>query len=447
MLGGFTAGRGGTLAFCMAADDDGSLEPLPAVVGDTAHSSAFRITSVIDVALSGLSLLLLLCGWVYVVVHRHRALCALRIALGLTATLWVLGVVASHGAIWSLVEQLVGSSQQPGSRRWDREQLCGIHAAVTLGFSEPASLLLIASLIRAKTLPRRAAHPSWRLMRRSLGLAVLLASLQALAVGLPLSGAWRHSVVLEPLPPVLNASDGAALGREVWWRDEEGCANSAATVGVCSLFVVPFELYWTLTCYRLLGLIINLRLKARLYCVQLTYTLVPALLLLLRIALLVYATNWTIGRRLMRDAELVLVLLAGVIAARSLIWRPVHENVIAAPLASIDAAAPEEELDLPLHAPPSRHSSHGGSRRLKRVTLSASNLLSLSSSLPAPPPPALGQAAKGKPRAIILGIIPGTPCTSPATKTKARRDGSFCHLGSSTSTHLASSSIYSVPQQ
>ena len=59
----------------IAADDDGS------------HSSAFRITSVIDVALSDLSLLLLLCGWVYVVVHRRQPLCALRIALGLTATL------------------------------------------------------------------------------------------------------------------------------------------------------------------------------------------------------------------------------------------------------------------------------------------------------------------------------------------------------------------------
>jgi hypothetical protein len=207
----------------MAADDAGS------------HSRAFQITSVIDVALSCLSLLLLLCGWVFVVVHRRRPLCALRIALGVTATLWVLGVVASHDAIWSLVEQTVGSSQQPGG-----EQLCGMHAAVTLGFSEPASLLLVASLIRAKTLPRRAAHPSWRLMRRSLGLAVLLASLQALVVGLPLSGAGRNSVVLEPLPPVRNASDGAALERELWWRDETGCANSIASVGVCALFVVPF---------------------------------------------------------------------------------------------------------------------------------------------------------------------------------------------------------------
>ena len=290
------------------------LEPHPAEINN-AHSSAFRITSVIDVALSGLSLLLLLGGWAYVVVHRRRPLCALRIALGLTATLWVLGFVASHGAIWSVAQEFVDSSQ---SERWDREQLCGLHAAVTLGFAEPASLLLIASLIRAKTLPRHGAHPSWRLVRRSLGQASLLAMLQALVVALPLSGARRHSVVLEPLPPVLNASDGAALDREVWWRDDEGCANSIASVGVstvrarlparpparlpapaasrparpsrvargaydrgvrgrrvssvclsvCQLFVVPFELYWTLSCYRLLGLIVNIRLKARLYCVQ-----------------------------------------------------------------------------------------------------------------------------------------------------------------------------------
>ena len=161
----------------MAADDAGS------------HSRALQITSVIDVALSGLSLLLLLCGWIFVVVHRRRPLCALRIALGVTATLWVLGVVASHGAIWSLVDQTVGSSQ----RSDQRGHFCLMHAAVTLGFSEPASLLLVASLIRAKTLPRRAAHPSWRLMRRSLGLAVPLASLQALVVGLPLSGAGTTS--------------------------------------------------------------------------------------------------------------------------------------------------------------------------------------------------------------------------------------------------------------
>ena len=42
---------------------------------------------------------------------------------------------------------------------------------------------------------------------------------------------------------------------------------------IVQLFVVPFELYWSLCCYRLLGLIINLRLKSRLYCVQaLRYT-------------------------------------------------------------------------------------------------------------------------------------------------------------------------------
>ena len=57
---------------------------------------------------------------------------------------------------------------------------------------------------------------------------------------------------------------------------------------------MPFEVYWALACYRLLGLIINLRLKARLYCVHLTYTLVPALLLLLRIALLAYAADGTV---------------------------------------------------------------------------------------------------------------------------------------------------------
>ena len=65
-------------------------------------------------------------------------------------------------------------------------------------------------------------------------------------------------------------------------------------------------MYWALACYRLLGLIINLRLKARLYCVHLTYTLVPTLLLLLRIALLAYDADGTVPDQPERTLALAL---------------------------------------------------------------------------------------------------------------------------------------------
>ena len=48
----------------------------------------------------------------------------------------------------------------------------------------------------------------------------------------------------------------------------------------------------------------------------------------------------------------------------------------------------------------------------------------------APPSPALGRAAKGKPRAIVLGMTPGTPCTSPerarATVPRDDHEGVWC---------------------
>ena len=73
-------------------------EPLPSEVEQVVSpGKRFRVTGYIDVVLSGFALLLLLCGWFYVIRHRKRRLCALRIVLGFTATLWVLGLVASHG--------------------------------------------------------------------------------------------------------------------------------------------------------------------------------------------------------------------------------------------------------------------------------------------------------------------------------------------------------------
>ena len=214
--------------------DDGVLdnEPLPSEVEQVVSpGKRFRVTGYIDVVLSGFAFLLLLCGWFYVIRHRKRRLCALRIVLGFTATLWVLGLVASHGAIWGLAAEFVDLQQ--ALERWDRDQLCGLHACVTLGFAEPASLLLIAALIRAKTLPPRGgnADVSWWLVRRSLGLASLVAVAQAVVVGPPLAGT-RSNLVFNPLPYVHNASDGAVLDRGAWWRDGEGCANSAASVSV-----------------------------------------------------------------------------------------------------------------------------------------------------------------------------------------------------------------------
>ena len=95
--------------------------------------------------------------------------------------------------------------------------------------------------------------------------------------------------------------------------------------------------YWGFACYRLLGLLINLRLKRRLYCVQATYILVPVCLLLLRLTLLLYDARWDTGRRVMRDMELLLVLGACAVAVRFVIFRPVREMARAnAPLAGFD---------------------------------------------------------------------------------------------------------------
>ena len=231
-------------------------EPLPEEVKDhLAASSAFRVIGFVDVGLSCLALLLLLFAWAVLLRHRRRPLCALRVSLGFTATLWVLGLVASHGAVWGVVAELTDLDQALGG--WDRDLLCGLHAGITIGFCEPASLLLIAALISAKTLPREDADVSWRLVRWSFGLALLVAVAQAVSVGLPLAGVVADNAVFDPLPHVLNASDGAVLSTDTWWRRGEGCANSAASVGVSTLFVVPFEVCWTVACYRLLGLIIN----------------------------------------------------------------------------------------------------------------------------------------------------------------------------------------------
>ena len=308
-------------------------EPLPDAY-ESIQDAAFKIMAYVELGLAGITLLALFVSWVYVLLHSRRRLSTLRFLLTMTCGLWVSGLVASHRALWMVLDDLVNLNDVLGS--WDRDELCGYHTCITLGFAEPASLLLIAALIRSRTLKRdRTCTRRW-LARRSLAVAFVVAVVQTGLVLFPLLDLLDNQFT-EPRPPLLtNSSDATKLDYNAWWR-EEGCANTIASVFVDALFVFPFEAYWALACYRLLGLIINLKLKRRLLYVQVAYTLVPICLLLIRFTLLLYDSNWDIGRRLMRDVELVLALFACIVAVRFVIFRPVHEMVRAnAPLAGFD---------------------------------------------------------------------------------------------------------------
>ena len=98
---------------------------------------------------------------------------------------------------------------------------------------------------------------------------------------------------------------------------------------------MPFVLYWSLCCVRLNKLLLNIKIRRRLFFVQLTYTLVPILLVLLRASRLLYKPTYDKLRRLTHDAELVLALLGCAMCMVSLVWRPVREAPSAAVLVSL----------------------------------------------------------------------------------------------------------------
>ena len=232
-------------------------EPLPDAY-EAIQDAAFKIMAYVELGLVGITMLALFYSWVYVLLHSRRRLFTLRFLLcaarleprvaraslssftcgrtllssplarrTMTCGLWVSGLVASHRALWIMLDEFFDLNDALGS--WDRDALCAYHTCITLGFAEPASLLLIAALIRCKTLKRdRTCTTRW-LARRSLAVALVVAVVQTGLVLLP-SLDLLDNQLTEPWPPLLtNSSDATRLDHNAWWRDE-GCANTVASV-------------------------------------------------------------------------------------------------------------------------------------------------------------------------------------------------------------------------
>jgi len=263
-------------------------------------------------------------------------------SLSLLLALWVVGVLASHAALWQMaLWHVAGISSQ-------LDLLCQADAIWAHGLFEPAALTLILLLFRAKVAgaPTASAWRPWRLIRVALGVGCGFAVLQAVPLViwhttgkserlgpqpvLPMNGTWPA----DPVAPDPDASPasldearpaaGPSAGRG-WWR-LEGCASGYGGLIASCLFVGPFVLLWHVACHRLSRTLINRRMRRRLRLVHASFALAPALLVLIRASLLLAPPTWSSYRRLIRDFELLLVAYACVVALHSLVWRPVHEG-------------------------------------------------------------------------------------------------------------------------
>jgi hypothetical protein len=281
----------------------------------TSFGKVYFIFSIAEVALTGCMLLLMLSVSTYVVRCRRRGrrLCLPRASLGMLGFLWVLCTFFSHVAPWDILDGLGVISVATLAN--EMEIVCMSTSSTSLGLVEPALLLLIAEVIRLKTAVstarRRSIFPRWTLNRRAYALALPFALLQALlmVVGtidgmtsqgfLPQPSLSPSMGAQAPPPPPLSswsplteqASGGSEFGpgeprtaadEEYRWWHAEGCAHSIASLTVSALFILPFEFFWTLWCLRLAKLVLNLKMRRRLLVVQLTYTFIPGLILMLR---------------------------------------------------------------------------------------------------------------------------------------------------------------------
>jgi hypothetical protein len=283
---------------------------------DGLDGRAYFVFSIAEVALTGCMLLLMLsvCGYVVRCRRRGRRLCLPRSSLGMLGILWVLCTFFSHVALWDVLDALGVVSVAPLAD--ELEIVCVTTTTISLGLVEPALLLLIAEVIRLKTAVstarRRSIFPRWTLNRRAYALALPFVLLQALLMGVgsidglssqgflpqpglsPAVGA-QPSPPPPPLPPptpltsqpnddigVGPTAPRAVMAHEYRWWHTEGCAHSIASLIVSAVFILPFEFFWTLWCLRLSKLVLNLKMRRRLLVVQLTYTLIPGAILLLR---------------------------------------------------------------------------------------------------------------------------------------------------------------------
>jgi hypothetical protein len=344
------------------------------VVSVTAWPSLLRFGALVATAV----LALLSCF----VVLRHRRrlarLCGVRALLSILLLLWPVGALVSRRSMWDTTLPTLGIPPLAADRF---EHFCMGHAITMYGVLEPATLALIGLLFHSKS-RGTAATPwrPWRLVRCALAATLLVALLQtgvvvSAATGVAPSLLGPQPLVsppppppplsqpLPPPPPPWAPGGEGASPRLVhdWWR-AEGCATTYGSVIVGCVFTLVFTAAWTFACQRLKKTVVNLKMRQRLCAVQATFTLVPPLLLLLRAALLFLPPSWTTSRRLCRDAELFLSLLASLIAMRALIVRPVLE-------ASAPVLSPDEEEQQQEQRPGSpSQPSHTSSTRRRPTT-------------------------------------------------------------------------------
>ena len=304
---------------------------------------------------------LLACLYVICCRSRLRALCGVRVLLCLSMLLWVACALASRRSVWDLILVPLGVGLPAAD---EFELFCGVHSIVEYGVAEPLAMALIGLVFQAKA--RRSSAPPkrpWRIVRGAFAVSLLAGMLHAglfifdryvptqsvlgpqprmRAPAQPPPSPLVSPVPAPPSAPDMGEGAGGATDaawsahryRYRWWL-AEGCGTTYGTVALTALFTICFEVAWTTACQRLASTVLNLKMRARLRLVQLTFTLVPLLLLLLRASLLLLPVHWPTFRRFLRDVELLVILLAVLAASWILVFRPVLE---AAPAASSGSA-------------------------------------------------------------------------------------------------------------
>lgn len=318
---------------------------------------------------------LLACMYVLSCRSRLPTFCGVRVLLCLSMLLWVACALAARRSLWDLILVPLGVRLPSAT---DFELFCGVHSVIEYGVAEPLALTLIALVFQAKA-RRSSATPTrpWRIVRCALAISLAAGMLHSSvflvdryvptqnalgphprmrAPSLPPPAAPRLASPT-PMPPSAPGATRLVWGAHRWWL-AEGCGTTYSAVALTALFVICFEVAWTAACQRLVGTILNLKMRARLRLVQLTFTLVPLLLLLVRAVLLVVPVHWPTFRRFLRDGELLVILLATVAASWALVCRPVLEGAApSASSASHGEAFPSEDLGF---APANTPSPAGG---------------------------------------------------------------------------------------
>ncbi|KAL1521553.1 hypothetical protein AB1Y20_021212 [Prymnesium parvum] len=255
--------------------------------------------------------------------RRMPKLCTMRVTLCMLTTLWMGSLLMATPAPWRLLRFAFRLSVEALS------DACWIQLVICHGLVEPSLLTLIMLLFRAKA----ASSSVWRPGRLLRNTAIVGGVFTAVCVVVQKYGGQENTIFFRPEPELSHNATGEYIAadrfpptaRHPWWRNE-GCADTNASAVGSALFLAPFLFYWTVACVRLRRLLINDQLVRRLVAVQLTFTLVPTLILILRIVLMQFPSHWASTRRLMRDGELLLALIGSTACVRALVSRPLLEG-------------------------------------------------------------------------------------------------------------------------